>query len=46
MPSENAQQRQLAAIMFMEMLGDSALSQRNETLVLSSVPEMAGPTVI
>jgi len=32
-PSENTEQRKLAAIMFADMVGYSALSQRNEALL-------------
>src|SRR5947209_4468560 len=39
MPSENTEQRKLAAIMFTEMLGYSALAQRNEALALELLGE-------
>src|SRR6266853_4007058 len=42
MPAENTEQRKLAAIMFTDMVGYSALSQRNEALSLELLEEHRG----
>jgi class 3 adenylate cyclase len=39
MPSENAEQRKLAAIMSTDMVGYSRLAQRNEKLALELLEE-------
>jgi hypothetical protein len=39
-PSENIEQRKLAAIMFTDMVGYSALSQRDDRLALELLEEL------
>ena len=46
MPSENTEQRKLAAILFTDMVGYSALSQRNEALGLAVVSWLAQRTYL